>query len=123
MRGADVFVVQPTCPPVHDNLFELISFADCLRRASADRNSHAHASSDCMPITIGKGVDKFEFVIGMLVRLEIVRWSDVYPFVAQARPAAHEALITVGSVLTSHGVCPFLDAQALLRTNYHPRTP
>ncbi|MCA8975799.1 MAG: ribose-phosphate pyrophosphokinase [Planctomycetes bacterium] len=37
VRGADVFVVQPTCPPVHDHLFELLSFADCLRRASADR--------------------------------------------------------------------------------------
>ena len=37
VRGADVFVVQPTCPPVHESLFELLSFADCLRRASADR--------------------------------------------------------------------------------------
>ena len=37
VRGADVFVVQPTCPPVNDNLFELLSFGDCLRRASADR--------------------------------------------------------------------------------------
>jgi ribose-phosphate pyrophosphokinase len=37
VRGADVFVVQPTCPPVHEHLFELLSYADCLRRASADR--------------------------------------------------------------------------------------
>ncbi len=37
VRGADVFVIQPTCPPVHENLFELLSFADCLKRASADR--------------------------------------------------------------------------------------
>ena len=37
VRGADVFVVQPTCPPVHENLFELLTFIDCLRRASADR--------------------------------------------------------------------------------------
>jgi ribose-phosphate pyrophosphokinase len=37
VRGADVYVVQPTCPPVHENLFELLSYADCLRRASADR--------------------------------------------------------------------------------------
>ena len=28
VRGADVFVVQPTCPPVHDNLFELLAFAE-----------------------------------------------------------------------------------------------
>jgi len=32
-----VFVVQPTSPNVHEHLFELLSFADCLRRASADR--------------------------------------------------------------------------------------
>ncbi|NUP87881.1 MAG: ribose-phosphate pyrophosphokinase-like domain-containing protein, partial [Burkholderiaceae bacterium] len=37
VRGADVFVVQPTCPNVHEHLFELLSFADCLRRASAKR--------------------------------------------------------------------------------------
>lgn len=37
VRGADVFVVQPTCPPVHEHLFELLSFCDCLRRSSADR--------------------------------------------------------------------------------------
>jgi ribose-phosphate pyrophosphokinase len=36
VRGADVFVVQSTCPPVHDSLFELLSFIDCLRRASAE---------------------------------------------------------------------------------------
>ena len=37
VRGADVFIVQPTCPPVHENLFELLCFVDCLRRASAER--------------------------------------------------------------------------------------
>ena len=37
VRGADVFVIQPTCPPVHEHLFELLTFIDCLRRASADR--------------------------------------------------------------------------------------
>ncbi|MHC4514933.1 MAG: ribose-phosphate diphosphokinase [Planctomycetota bacterium] len=37
VRGADVFVVQPTCPPVNENLMELLNFMDCLRRASADR--------------------------------------------------------------------------------------
>ncbi|MEO0479767.1 MAG: ribose-phosphate pyrophosphokinase [Planctomycetota bacterium] len=37
VRGADVFVIQPTCPPVHDNLFELLAFIDCLRRASAEQ--------------------------------------------------------------------------------------
>jgi len=37
VRGADAFVVQPTCPPVNDNLMELLILIDCLRRASADR--------------------------------------------------------------------------------------
>jgi ribose-phosphate pyrophosphokinase len=36
VRGAHVFVVQPTCPPVNDNLMELLILADCLRRASAE---------------------------------------------------------------------------------------
>ncbi|MEK7711235.1 MAG: ribose-phosphate pyrophosphokinase [Planctomycetota bacterium] len=37
VRGKDVFIVQPTCPPVNDNLMELLIFIDCLRRASAKR--------------------------------------------------------------------------------------
>ena len=37
VRGADVFVVQPTCTPVEKNLFELLLMADALKRASADR--------------------------------------------------------------------------------------
>jgi ribose-phosphate pyrophosphokinase len=37
VRGRDVFVVQPTCPPVNDNLMELLLFVDTLRRASAAR--------------------------------------------------------------------------------------
>src|SRR5690349_10812765 len=36
VRGKDVFVVQPTCPPVNDSLMELL-IVDCLRRASAGR--------------------------------------------------------------------------------------
>lgn len=37
VRGQDCFVVQSTCPPVNDNLMELLIFIDCLRRASAKR--------------------------------------------------------------------------------------
>jgi ribose-phosphate pyrophosphokinase len=37
VRGADVYVVQPTCPPVNENLMELLIMVDCLRRASAER--------------------------------------------------------------------------------------
>jgi len=35
VRGKDCFVVQPTCPPVNDNLMELLIIIDCLKRASA----------------------------------------------------------------------------------------
>ena len=37
VRGRDVFVVQPTCPPVNENLMELLIILDSLRRASAGR--------------------------------------------------------------------------------------
>lgn len=37
VRGADVFVIQPTCRPVNDNLMELLVMVDALRRASAGR--------------------------------------------------------------------------------------
>jgi ribose-phosphate pyrophosphokinase len=37
VRGRDVFIVQPTCPPVNDNLMELLIMADAMRRASAAR--------------------------------------------------------------------------------------
>ncbi|MEW8958338.1 MAG: ribose-phosphate pyrophosphokinase [Moorella sp. (in: firmicutes)] len=37
VRGEDVFVIQPTCEPVNDNLMELLILIDALRRASAWR--------------------------------------------------------------------------------------
>jgi len=37
VRGRDVFVIQPTCPPVNENLMELLIMLDALRRASARR--------------------------------------------------------------------------------------
>jgi len=37
VRGADVFVVQPTSPPVNENLMELLVMIDALKRASARR--------------------------------------------------------------------------------------
>ena len=37
VRGKDVFVVQPTCPLVNENLMELLIMIDALRRASAWR--------------------------------------------------------------------------------------
>ena len=37
VRGADVFIIQPTCQPTNDNLMEIIFMADALKRASAGR--------------------------------------------------------------------------------------
>jgi ribose-phosphate pyrophosphokinase len=37
VRGRDVFIVQPTCPPANDHLMELLVMADACRRASAGR--------------------------------------------------------------------------------------
>lgn len=37
VRGGDVFVIQPICPPVNDNLMELLIMMDALKRASAFR--------------------------------------------------------------------------------------
>jgi ribose-phosphate pyrophosphokinase len=36
VRGVDAYVIQPTCPPVNNNLIELLIMADTLRRASAN---------------------------------------------------------------------------------------
>ncbi|MBW2461711.1 MAG: ribose-phosphate pyrophosphokinase [Deltaproteobacteria bacterium] len=35
VRGVDVYVIQPTSPPVNDNLMELLVMIDALKRASA----------------------------------------------------------------------------------------
>ena len=37
VRGRDVFIVQPTCPPVNEHLVELLVMVDAARRASAAR--------------------------------------------------------------------------------------
>jgi ribose-phosphate pyrophosphokinase len=37
VRGRDVFIVQPTCPPTNDHLMELLVMIDACRRASAAR--------------------------------------------------------------------------------------
>ena len=37
IRGRDVFIIQPTCPPVNQNLMELLIMVDAARRASAER--------------------------------------------------------------------------------------
>ena len=37
VRGCDVFLVQPTCPPTNNHLMELLIMVDAARRASAGR--------------------------------------------------------------------------------------
>ena len=37
VRGRDAYIIQPTCSPCNDNIMELLSLADALRRASAAR--------------------------------------------------------------------------------------
>ncbi len=37
VRGMDIFIVQPTCAPVNDNLMELLIMIDAMKRASAKR--------------------------------------------------------------------------------------
>jgi ribose-phosphate pyrophosphokinase len=37
IRGRDIFLVQPTCPPVNDSLIELLVIIDSCKRASAER--------------------------------------------------------------------------------------
>lgn len=37
VRGADVFIMQSTCPPVNDNIMEVLLMIDALKRSSAKR--------------------------------------------------------------------------------------
>jgi ribose-phosphate pyrophosphokinase len=37
IRGQDVFIIQPTCPPANDHIMELAIMIDAARRASASR--------------------------------------------------------------------------------------
>src|SRR6187399_3357614 len=37
IRGHDVFIIQPTCPPTNQHLMELLIMVDAARRASTDR--------------------------------------------------------------------------------------
>jgi ribose-phosphate pyrophosphokinase len=37
VRGSDLFIIQPTCPPANDNLMELLLLPDAAKRSSARR--------------------------------------------------------------------------------------
>ncbi|MFH1024519.1 MAG: ribose-phosphate pyrophosphokinase [Planctomycetota bacterium] len=39
VRGCDTYIVQSTCPPVNENLMEVLIMIDCFKRASATRIS------------------------------------------------------------------------------------
>ena len=39
VRGQDVYIIQPLCDPVNNNLMELLIMADALKRSSVDRIS------------------------------------------------------------------------------------
>ena len=39
VRGSDVFIIQPTCPPANENLMELLIMLDAFKRSSASRVS------------------------------------------------------------------------------------
>jgi len=72
VRGREVFVVQPTSPPVNEHLVELLAFADACRRASAARTTavvpyFGYARADKRhgrrePITASVVADLFEAV-------------------------------------------------------------
>jgi ribose-phosphate pyrophosphokinase len=37
IRGSDIFIIQPTCPPVNNNVVELLLLLDAVRRSSTSR--------------------------------------------------------------------------------------
>ena len=45
VRGQDIFVIQPTCPPVNDHLMELLVMIDAFKRASARRRRTSASST------------------------------------------------------------------------------
>jgi len=60
VRGTDVFVVQPTCPPVDRHVMQLLLMIDALKRPrhSASRQCYPIMG---MPVRIGKTNRAFDF--------------------------------------------------------------
>ena len=82
VRGREVFILQPTSPPVNDHLIELLACADACRRASAARITaivpyFGYARSDkrhgqCEPITASMVADLMQAVgINHVVTLDV----------------------------------------------------
>src|SRR3989454_12766793 len=77
VRGADVFLIQPTCPPANDTLMELLIMVDAMKRASArritaapphygyppqDRQGQPRAATSAKPVAgapEAAGIDRF----------------------------------------------------------------
>jgi ribose-phosphate pyrophosphokinase len=82
VRGREVFIVQPTSPPVNEHLVELLAFADACRRASAERITavvpyFGYARADKrhgrrVPVTASMVADLMQAVgIGHLVTVDV----------------------------------------------------
>ena len=52
VRGRDVFLLQPTSPPVNENLMELLVMLDAFRRASASRITVLASLAGCSEVTM-----------------------------------------------------------------------
>src|SRR5947208_3093719 len=75
VRGEDVFVIQPTCPPVNDTLMELLVMMDALKRASARRITAGLAIIDKR--RDGPNVALFMYLIGDVKNKDVVVIDDM----------------------------------------------
>ena len=77
VRGRDVFILQSTCAPTNDNLMELLTVADALKRASAGRITAAipyfgYARQDRRPRSVRVPISA-KLVANMLATAGIIR--------------------------------------------------
>lgn len=77
VRGRDVFILQPTCAPTNDNLMEILTMADALKRASAGRITAAipyfgYARQDRRPRSVRVPISA-KFIANMLYSAGIDR--------------------------------------------------
>src|SRR5580658_3450092 len=77
VRGRDVFIVQPTCPPANDHLMELLVMVDACRRASAAHITavvpyFGYARQDRRPRATRSGITA-KLVADMIVQTRVHR--------------------------------------------------
>ena len=58
IRGADIYVVQPTCPPTNDHLMELLVIIDAVKRAFCPANHRCHPLFRLCPDRIHKSTGR-----------------------------------------------------------------